>query len=509
MPVMAKMPVASGKASTAKGGQTAQGDDATFADALETATSSDASSSAQTKTQKTQSKATDLLAMLLAALQTQSGSSLQSLAGTDGGASSDTSDATQVGDVTDGNAAAKTGGTADSAALDLRQLLALLGGSVTNSSNGLQDLGGSAQDSKGSARDRLADLPGLSSQDRSALSKLSTDDQNNLVKLLTGQKGVPDAFVQRLQTALAKVDPQLLKQLQARPIAVTVTSAGQEQAQSSATAVASTTVEPMLAEAQATARRAASGNTAHPAKTAAFSSQHQVESATAHPVASTAASDSAGHSGQKAGSGQEFLQGGGSELLGKVAAKTTPNHSGETSGFSLAGLNGHHGSASPLHSQGEGQLQTPSGTTVPEQQIVDQVVKGVGDGKLKGSSSITVKMHPDELGQVKLELTMSKDGLKAHLHAQTQQVQDVLEKNLPKLRHALEQQGLHLNEMQVSVDSGGSGGQSFSSQYQQGNQAPFQSMLRQPQMRMIPAMAASSAVAVPSGTVNGGLSVRI
>ena len=69
------------------------------------------------------------------------------------------------------------------------------------------------------------------------------------------------------------------------------------------------------------------------------------------------------------------------------------------------------------------------------------------------TSSITLRLHPEELGHVKLELVMDKDSVRAHLHAQSQQVQEVLERHLPRLRDALEMQGLKIDQLQVSVDS--------------------------------------------------------
>ena len=465
MPAVPKLPATMGKGGTGKAGKTSDSAETAFGEALDSATSPDA------KGRKAETPNADLLAMLLAALQGQIGSFSQPAAGAD--ASSGTAG--------DGRSETKVG------------------------SAGAPNQETSVRISGQTDTDRLSALLGLSEQDRSALAETSAADRANLAKLLTGQKDLPDPFVQRLQAALAKADPRLLRQLQARPVEVTATSAANAQDQLQPAQAAAAAAEP----AQALRPLPAGGS--HAGRTTALS-QHQIEAEAARPAVPTAASDSASHAG-KDGTGQKSLQGGGAELLAKTGLKAETGRTGADAGFSLAGLPNPHGSGPSLQAQhqmqGDGKLQLPSGAAVSEQHVVDQVVKGVGGAQVKETSSITVKMHPEELGQVKLELTMGKDGLKAHLHAQTQQVQDVLEKHLPKLRHALEQQGLRLDEMQVSVDSGRDGGRGFFfQQQQQGSPTPFQSIPRWSGTRTMPA-AALDQPAASAGAAMSGLSVRI
>jgi len=108
---------------------------------------------------------------------------------------------------------------------------------------------------------------------------------------------------------------------------------------------------------------------------------------------------------------------------------------------------------------------TPSAATYPAAsgggQIVDQVVSRV---KLAGTgeeTSLSLTLHPKELGEVRIELVADKDGLRAHLHSQNQQVQDALEKHLPRLREAFAEQGLKVHDLQVSCDSRRDGGGAF------------------------------------------------
>ena len=111
---------------------------------------------------------------------------------------------------------------------------------------------------------------------------------------------------------------------------------------------------------------------------------------------------------------------------------------------------------------------TPSATTgqsaplpVAEENIYQQVASRISMVDGERHSRITMKLYPEELGQVKLEMVVEGDRVRIQLHAQSQQVHDVLEKYLPKLRDAFEQQGLKLEHVQVSSDSPQQGGKGF------------------------------------------------
>lgn len=100
-----------------------------------------------------------------------------------------------------------------------------------------------------------------------------------------------------------------------------------------------------------------------------------------------------------------------------------------------------------------GSIRLASGEFLSENQIVDQVLERISVDRVGDQSRIVVKMNPEELGEVKLALTMEKDQLRAQLLTQNHQVQEVLEKHLPKLHEALNQQGVKLEDIQVGVDS--------------------------------------------------------
>lgn len=155
-------------------------------------------------------------------------------------------------------------------------------------------------------------------------------------------------------------------------------------------------------------------------------------------------------------------------------------------------------------------LTLPSGLQVPEQEVLQQVFGQLSARNLSGPQRITLRLNPEELGEVRLELIVDKETVRAHLQAQSQQVQEVLEKYLPRLREAFEQQGLKLQELQVTVDSGRDGGRGFFSQSQHQQQTPNFAPSTAPR-RNLGDSAAEPVVPLPAATTRsgGGLSLRI
>ncbi len=113
-------------------------------------------------------------------------------------------------------------------------------------------------------------------------------------------------------------------------------------------------------------------------------------------------------------------------------------------------------------------LRLPSGTEVPHSQIVNQVSDHFSMNRNLESGSVTLRLHPAELGELRMEIKVEQDNIKAHITTHNPQVQDILDRNIPKLREVLEQQGMNLEHIQVTVaaDDGGNG-QLFQEQFEQ------------------------------------------
>jgi flagellar hook-length control protein FliK len=117
-------------------------------------------------------------------------------------------------------------------------------------------------------------------------------------------------------------------------------------------------------------------------------------------------------------------------------------------------------------------LRLPSGTEVPHAQIVDQVIDRFTMNRTLKSGAIALRLHPAELGELRMEIKVEQDNIKAHITTQNPQVQEILDRHLPKLRAALEQQGLHLDQMEVTVGADDSNSQLFQEHFNQQQAKP-------------------------------------
>ncbi|MDY0191457.1 MAG: flagellar hook-length control protein FliK, partial [Desulfuromonas sp.] len=104
-------------------------------------------------------------------------------------------------------------------------------------------------------------------------------------------------------------------------------------------------------------------------------------------------------------------------------------------------------------------LTLKDGSMVPESRVVQQTIDHLSLHARGDSSSVTIKLHPEELGELQLRMVMEGDKLRVHLHTQSQQVQEVLERNFPRLRDALQDAGVNVSDFQVSSDAGQSSNQ--------------------------------------------------
>ncbi|KAB2889485.1 MAG: hypothetical protein F9K32_12590 [Desulfobulbaceae bacterium] len=108
--------------------------------------------------------------------------------------------------------------------------------------------------------------------------------------------------------------------------------------------------------------------------------------------------------------------------------------------------------AQPATGQGS-TVTLPSGTLVSEHEVVNQLIQRFQMSTRLQSSKINLRLHPAELGELKIDLTVKEGTIKASVFAQNQHVQEILERNMPRLRTTLEQQGFTIDEIVVSFKS--------------------------------------------------------
>lgn len=145
-----------------------------------------------------------------------------------------------------------------------------------------------------------------------------------------------------------------------------------------------------------------------------------------------------------------------SEGKGKGAGSLFENTIPPSQGQTLHGVQ----QMNPSHPQAK-QTAMPFSQQQPmESNVVNQVFVRLVSGIQQGSRSMVINMHPPELGRVKVSLVSDNGRLSAVLHTENQQVQGILDRNLPQLRQSLQDQGLAIADLGVSLESGGHQGQS-------------------------------------------------
>lgn len=98
-------------------------------------------------------------------------------------------------------------------------------------------------------------------------------------------------------------------------------------------------------------------------------------------------------------------------------------------------------------------ITLPSGTVVHDHEIMQQVIERFQLTRRSLETKLNIKLHPAELGELKIDLTVSEGSIRANVIAQSQQVQEIIERNMAKLRLALEEQGFTVDEISVTSES--------------------------------------------------------
>ncbi|GFO53348.1 hypothetical protein GMSM_03550 [Geomonas sp. Red276] len=93
-----------------------------------------------------------------------------------------------------------------------------------------------------------------------------------------------------------------------------------------------------------------------------------------------------------------------------------------------------------------------------EQSIMAQVKDGVVTHDAKGNSQITVRLNPDELGELKIQVKMVDNTVKVEVQADNKMVKDLLMGNLDNLKQALAGKNFTMEGFNVSTGNGGFNG---------------------------------------------------
>jgi len=98
-------------------------------------------------------------------------------------------------------------------------------------------------------------------------------------------------------------------------------------------------------------------------------------------------------------------------------------------------------------------IMLPSGTIVYEDEIINQFSQRIQIASKQMDSRINLKLHPADLGELKIDISLKEGSIRANVVAQSQHTLEILEKNIPKLKTILENQGFTVDEISVTNES--------------------------------------------------------
>lgn len=101
------------------------------------------------------------------------------------------------------------------------------------------------------------------------------------------------------------------------------------------------------------------------------------------------------------------------------------------------------------------------------QQTADALIREASLTQTPGESEFRLRLNPAELGEIRIHLRSTAEGVTAHLTVAEEGVRKMIESQLPDLRQRLADAGVTVNGFNVSTDSGSNRGQSESSTLEQ------------------------------------------
>lgn len=98
----------------------------------------------------------------------------------------------------------------------------------------------------------------------------------------------------------------------------------------------------------------------------------------------------------------------------------------------------------------------PAPVEVPAPEIVRQVVEQIETlAHQRRADSVTLQLEPEHLGRLRVTISLSEGAIHTHIVADNQAVRQMLEGNSTLLQQALQERGLQLGALQVSVQGDG------------------------------------------------------
>lgn len=143
-------------------------------------------------------------------------------------------------------------------------------------------------------------------------------------------------------------------------------------------------------------------------------------------------------------------------VAGQTSSPATPMIGEQTNTFAQSLATVQDSPSLPASEPGK-TVTLPSGMLVHEEDVIRQVLERFQVSRRQLDTQINIKLHPAELGELKIDLTVKEGSIRANVMAQSQHAQEIIEKNMMKLRTVLEAHGFTIDDITVASKSDSTG----------------------------------------------------
>ena len=138
----------------------------------------------------------------------------------------------------------------------------------------------------------------------------------------------------------------------------------------------------------------------------------------------------------------------GSELAGVVSSETTELGSLVSTGSSTTSSTS---SQSEIIQPKELPQSPVYQSKALQQQIHNQLTSGIFRAIRTGEQQLVIRLHPAELGEVKIDVSMSGDKLSVNFNMENAKVKETLESSMGDFKENMEEKGFTMGDLNVSV----------------------------------------------------------
>jgi len=172
----------------------------------------------------------------------------------------------------------------------------------------------------------------------------------------------------------------------------------------------------------------------------------------AAPKPRTPAIDPATHNQQKQATGNESNQSAMKQLAPEATLPNTPHQPSATAAPAIATAESAAPAAPAPAAAAQHAAPAPAMPQIdaPDPNI-SRLARALQSGINQNGGSVTLRMHPPELGVVKIDMQVRAGVVTATFHAEHPSIQNLLNHEMSQLRQALQSQGLVVDRLEVRV----------------------------------------------------------